>query len=296
MAAARAHLATRLKKCSQPQSSNARRIPLPPDNCHRIDFEPSGLGHAGEVSGFHVPLRSSSFGQAIKQPLRSLLARFGLEISTLQSGPAQFFAALLQQLRPDLLVDVGANQGQYAMRMRALGYAGRMVSFEPGVKAYRLLERNAARDPLWTVRQVALGAEEGMASLLVSRNLVSSSTLAVGAIHLAADRDSAADHTEEVACAPLDHLLAADPAGRLWLKIDVQGSEDQVLAGATAMLSRVQAVQCELSVEQLYAGQAGYLAVLATLQNSGFHLVEIIPGFRDPANGRLLQFDGIFIR
>ncbi len=243
-----------------------------------------------------MPLRTSWFGQAIKQPLRSVLARFDLEISSLRRGPAQTMAALLQQAQPDLLVDIGANQGQYAMRMRSLGCRGRIISFEPGVRAYQLLERNAARDPLWTVRQIALGDAEGTVSLQVSRNLVSSSTLAVGAAHVAADRDSATDHTERIECARLDDVLADDPATTPWLKIDVQGSEDRVLAGAAGMLTRARAVQCEMSAAPLYEGQAGYLAVMAALEDAGFSLVEIIPGFRAPDSRRLLQFDGIFLR
>lgn len=243
-----------------------------------------------------MPLRSSSFGQAVKQPIRSLLARFDLEISSLQREQAETLASLLRQAQPDLIVDVGANQGQYAMRMRSLGYRGRMVSFEPGARAHRLLERNALRDPLWTVRQIAIGDEDGTTSLLVSRNLVSSSTLPVGTIHLAADGEAATDHTEQVQCARLDGVLGDHPAGRIWLKIDVQGTEDLVLAGAPATLPRVQVVQCELSTVSLYEGQATYLTLMATLENAGLHLVEIISGFREPGSGRLLQFDGVFAR
>ena len=47
--------------------------------------------------------------------------------------------------RIDLLLDVGANEGQYAVRMRRAGFAGRIVSFEPLSEAFAVLERRARR-------------------------------------------------------------------------------------------------------------------------------------------------------
>lgn len=248
------------------------------------------------AEGRPLARQTSKLVHALKQPVRSFLARHGLEISSLQHGSGKNVAGYLAFARPDLLVDVGANQGQYVMRMRALGYQGRTISFEPGTEAHRLLTRNAAADQAWAVRKLAISDEAGCVGLRVSRNLVSSSTLRVGAEHVTADPYSATAHTETVDCARLDTVLRDEPGHRIWLKLDVQGSEDKVLAGATDTLSRVQVVQCELSVAPLYDGQAGYLDIFRLLDARGFALIDIEPGFRQPSSGRLLQFDGIFMR
>ncbi len=58
--------------------------------------------------------------------------------------------ALLSNHGINVIFDVGANIGQYAMRTRALGYKGKIVSFEPVSSVFSKLSKNAKNDPLWT--------------------------------------------------------------------------------------------------------------------------------------------------
>ncbi|MEU0217078.1 FkbM family methyltransferase, partial [Streptomyces sp. NPDC006265] len=58
---------------------------------------------------------------------------------------------LILRSRIDVVLDVGANRGQYAAMLRRFGYRGRIVSFEPLHEPLRTLRRRAAADPLWTV-------------------------------------------------------------------------------------------------------------------------------------------------
>ena len=53
---------------------------------------------------------------------------------------------LLRRLAINLVIDVGANQGQFALGLRALGYRGRIVSFEPQTAQYAHLRTLTARD------------------------------------------------------------------------------------------------------------------------------------------------------
>jgi FkbM family methyltransferase len=205
---------------------------------------------------------------------------------------------LLASLHIDLLVDVGANVGQYALGMRGLGYAGPIVSFEPMESALVGLRAAAAADSDWKVVASGVSDHEGAALLNVARNSISSSLLPMEALHARMAPKSAYVAAEEITITTLDQAMRklAIEASRMWLKIDVQGLEDKVLSGAEATLRHVACVQLELSLTSLYSGQMTYLPLLMRLNELGFELAGVEPGFIDTDSGRLLQMDGLLIR
>ena len=80
----------------------------------------------------------------------------------------------------DLVIDVGANSGQYGGALRAAGYGGRILSFEPLAEAFATLSERCLDDPLWDCHCIAVGAGAGSAVLNVSRDLEASSDPADG--------------------------------------------------------------------------------------------------------------------
>jgi FkbM family methyltransferase len=208
-------------------------------------------------------------------------------------------ARLLERLRIDLIVDAGANIGQYATEVRRSGYAGRIVSFEPLSAPFSKLVRLAAADPRWECRQAAVGDRDGWSTINVAGNDgQSSSFLEMLDRHVQAAQESAYVGRERVWCARLDSLLASGigESERVWLKLDVQGHEVAALAGARRLLPRVAAIEAELSLVPLYRHQPLFREVIDYLEREGFGLVGLVPGFSDPRTGELLQMDGIFVR
>ena len=61
------------------------------------------------------------------------------------------------------------------------------------------------------------------------------------------------------------------PSATTLLKLDVQGFEDQVLAGAAESLEKISAILIEVSLVPLYKGQKSYLEILGELRARGFH-------------------------
>lgn len=232
---------------------------------------------------------------------RLLLRRLGVELRryTPEASDQARLAALLRSNRVDLVLDVGANTGQYARSLRALGYRGRIVSFEPLARAHSALARAAARDPDWEVApRMALGAGRGELVLNVSENLVSSSPRPVAAITLEAAPAAREIGRESV---PVERLDAAAGAylkdgARTLLKLDVQGYEDAVLDGAGRLLDRLAGIQLELSLVALYEGQPLAWSLHQRLAGLGFEAFAFLPGFTDPRSGRMLQMDGVYFR
>jgi FkbM family methyltransferase len=235
----------------------------------------------------------------VKALVRNLAKRLGYEVF----GPPRAFAnqrslvGLLRREQINVVLDVGANTGQFATELRAWGYSGRIISFEPLAGAHTELCHKAGTDPGWIVAgRTAIGAETGSVEINVSGNSVSSSILGMLPSHAEAEPQSKYVGTEIVPVNRLDDLYTPKAADRVLLKIDVQGYEGQVLDGATAILNTSRAVILEMSLVPLYEGQMLASELWHVLASRGFEPWSLEPGFRHPETGRMMQLDGIFVR
>jgi FkbM family methyltransferase len=197
------------------------------------------------------------------------------------------------------VLDVGANDGGYVTALREAGYRGRILSFEPLSVAHVRLVTATEADPAWSAApRMALGDQDGDVTINIAGNSASSSILPMTDKHRGAAPESTYVGSEHVEVRRLDGIRHPfiESAAAPFLKIDTQGFETQVLAGAAAILPRIVGVQLEMSLRHLYEGQTLWRDVVASLEAAGFELWAIVPGFFDPATGRMLQCDGIFFR
>lgn len=236
----------------------------------------------------------------MKNLIRRLLNGAGMDVVRHDPVPHHLArrAHLLRRLAPSVILDVGANAGLYGREVRLCGYRGRIVSFEPLSTAYAALAAEAARDGAWEAVNVALGAAGGQADLHVSANSWSSSLRPMRDVHLAAAPDSRYVGRETVRVETVDSLFARHvrPGERVWLKVDTQGHERDVLAGAAGSLGRIETVELEMSPVGLYEGEALFTEMFDWLASRGFACVHLQPGLYDPADERLLSVDGYFRR
>lgn len=206
---------------------------------------------------------------------------------------------VLERLGIDLVIDVGANLGQYGSDLRAAEYPGRIASLEPSAQPFTRLAARAAADPAWEVHRWALGAQPGEATLNVAANQGgASSMLPSRGLEFGTTAQMRYVGTEVVPMETLANIgprIAGD-ARRILLKADVQGLELDVIRGARDFLSRVVAVELELSLLPLYEGQPEWRAVVDELEELGFTLFALDPGYSDFDSGRLVEMDGLFVR
>ena len=222
------------------------------------------------------------------------LARRGF---TLQRHPAWRRQRLMAERGVDVVLDVGAARGGYAGELRAFGYDGRIVSFEPLAAAFADLEAAAVGDPRWTCVHSALGSTVGRQAINIASNSDSSSLLPMADEHRSAAPQVDYVGEEEISVARLDDLAPEhlNDASRPFLKIDTQGFEKEVLVGGADTLARCVGLQLELSFAPMYSGGMLVDEAVAFAYDQGFRLVAFQQGFTSP-RGEMLQADGVFFR
>src|SRR5215210_6151165 len=227
--------------------------------------------------------------RSLTRTLRQLLRRSGFDLVRyrVRSDPAAVtpghgslgahLMSVFQRAQIDCVLDVGGHEGQYGRLLRSCGYDGHIVSFEPVSRNARALRDHAQLDERWTVMEYALGDTEEEAPMYVSRrsDLASFRSFSSHAKGLWPD-GTLIDDVEHVVRRRLDDVLADDLSDwrgeRLFLKIDAQGSEPEVIAGAGASLTEFRGVQVEASVKPVYEGVTSYLETLSLLEAHGFEL------------------------
>lgn len=207
---------------------------------------------------------------------------------------------LLRLHRIDVVLDVGANRGQFARLVRRLGFGGRIISFEPQSELQSQLQAAAATDPGWTVIGCALGAAEENRTLQVFQNDTFSSLHPINALGERRFSDLLAPtRTEQVAIRTLDRAwseIAGPGRPRILLKTDTQGHDLAVLQGATAVLGNTQAVLTEAAVQPIYEGAPLYPELAAWLAERGFVPSGLYPISHRREDLALIELDAFFTR
>ena len=229
--------------------------------------------------------------------LISLLSKKGYVRSRSTDAPA--IARRMQLLGSqsiDLVIDIGANTGQYALQIREAGYKNRIISFEPMKSAYNKLKLNTQENIGWECFQLGLGHVSEEKLINISENSISSSLLKMENRHKENAPDSVYISQETIRVSTLDEQFKKFYKGEknIWLKIDVQGYENFVLQGSKKTLAMCKIVQMEISLVSLYEGQATFVELINMMENFGFDFIGVEAGFQELNSGILLQVDGIF--
>jgi len=228
------------------------------------------------------------------RPFRPVINQLGFDV--VRTG-VYAFAQHIGRLDVTLVFDVGANTGQFARQLWSSGYDGKIVSFEPVTAAFKSLSEAAKNDPRWATIHGALGSRMGEAVINVSARTNMSSFRKIGDQFTQQHEWAKICGTETVNMRTLDSVFLdyVSSEDRILLKMDVQGYENEVLAGAARSLPRITAIQIELALTQSYSGQPLLCDLVNSIESHEFRLIDISGGFRDKDN-RLVEVDGFFER
>lgn len=205
----------------------------------------------------------------------------------------EFLQQFLTSFRVDCIFDVGANDGQYAMLVRAIGFDGPIISFEPVPRLAVSLRKRAASDPNWFVEETALGEVERMTDFKIMRANQVSSILEPdsASIHLPAYQvvETLRVRTGVVA-KYFDSYRDKLKFSRAFLKTDAQGADLAVIKGAGIRLRDFVGLQTELSFARMYRGQDDYRTAIDFFEQNGFELSALFP-LGTPLFPRLAEMD-----
>lgn len=183
---------------------------------------------------------------------------------------------LLEQLRPGIVVDVGANRGQFSLLARSLFPDAQVIAFEPLAGAASDYSRLFGDDEQVTLHCCALGSRTARVEMYVSRRDDCSSLLPIGPDQVRFASGTGLARREPVLVERLDALLQPqDLDGDALLKIDVQGYELEVIRGAGELLDQFRHIYCEVSFIPLYLGQPLATDVINALADRGYRLTSV---------------------
>jgi FkbM family methyltransferase len=231
-----------------------------------------------------------------KELLKKNFQKTGLTVIRYPTHDQKRRILAYKNFKIDTLLDVGANSGQYAGLIRELGFKGTIHSFEPTTAAFTFLDKKAKNDKTWHVHKLAVGSTPGEIEINISQNTFSSSILEIEALHVSSAPESRYISKETVKIDTIDNIIPEiikDPAS-VYLKIDTQGYEAEVLKGAEKNLPKIKCIQLEMSMVPLYKHEWLFEEMMDYLKKKNFALYTIEPEFYNTSTGQLLQADAIF--
>lgn len=235
----------------------------------------------------------------LKNAFRTALNRLGFDVIHFRQSPKRTLLGLVD-VDIGTIIDVGANEGQFARMISTSFPQAKLYCFEPLSEPFRQLYAWAqTQNGRVKCSQIALGEQEGEIEINHHEHHTPSSSFlrATETCHELYPQTKAKNLTR-VKVSTLDtalgDVLDKNPL-KILLKLDVQGFEDRVLRGGRRLLHQCLAVVLEVCIADLYEGQANFLTLIQLLNESGFHYA----GNLDQAygnDGRVLFLDAVFVR
>ena len=241
----------------------------------------------------------------MKAVTKRILRSLGIDIGWVRSRRSLegFLQVLFDTYGINLAIDIGANTGQHAKALRAFGFAGRIVSFEPIPQTFAELSRNMREDPNWVGYNCALGRECAEVTMIHDSVQTDMTSLYPPASTVPDTLKRWASSDKEEIVVPMKTLdeQFADCIGNIkepsvFLKCDTQGHDLEVLKGGLRSLGQVRIVQIEVPVVHLYKGSNSFGTIVDSLRDLGFQPCAFYPVTTFGSNAtRVVEFDCIAV-
>jgi FkbM family methyltransferase len=200
---------------------------------------------------------------------------------------------LIRPLHPNVIFDIGANEGTWTLLAKAVYPDAEVHAFEPLEVHRRRFSAATHALPGISLHPVALGSKSGTQTMEVLVQSDASSLLSMTA-ECGRLYGLTTGTPVPVPVRTLDALmLEKTVAAPHLVKLDVQGYEMEVLRGGEQALRSAAAVISEVSFIELYKGQCLFNDLSGFLAERGFRLFAL--GERTSVGRRLVQADALFV-
>ena len=184
-----------------------------------------------------------------------------------------------------------------------MGYNGHIFCFEPIRATCDAISRLAGEDPSWRLFNFALGSENtaqpfnvislpngctGLSSFLQPNIEIKGLT---GKAESVKAESVAIKRLDDV----LDEVIQDQPAARVFLKMDTQGYDLEVLRGCVKWIDKVSLLQSELSITPIYDNMPHYTQALEHYEALGFSLMNLFVVNR-AQHRSILEYDCVMAR
>ena len=220
----------------------------------------------------------------MKKLIRKTLKLFNLEIHWYRpnGNATKRIVNILNHFNAEIVIDVGANEGQFAKALLANDFKENIISIEPLRLAHLKLRNSARRFSNWTVyKKCGFGTRNTTANINVSKNSVSSSILKIKNKHLELVSDSKVISKEKIKLITLDTFFKDKKIyeKKIFVKIDTQGYEKRIIEGAKNSLKNIMGFIIETSIIKLYEGETLWVEIVKYLEKLGYKVWSIERGF-----------------
>tara|TARA_B100001093_G_C26784361_1_gene996008 strand:+ start:207 stop:956 length:750 start_codon:yes stop_codon:yes gene_type:complete len=238
--------------------------------------------------------------QIIKKIVKYILGLLNLELHRKRLSKHFYYHVVqtLKNFKIDIVLDIGANTGQFASTIIDFGYKREILSFEPIEEAHRQLVINSKKYSYWRVYdRCGFGKKNETKMINISKNSVSSSILDIKKKHTDIAPESAVVKREKIKLITLDYFFDKEKIGKkkIFIKIDTQGYEKNIIIGSKKNIKKIKGFMVELSIVELYKSEALLFEMCKILDKLGFKIWAIERGFTNKKTGQVLQVDVIFI-
>lgn len=195
---------------------------------------------------------------------------------------------LFERCGIDLIFDVGANAGQSYESFRWAGFQGPICSFEPNPEVFQRLQQHPGYD--WQRFPYALSDHSGQAKFYITDDDNSNSL----------QRPLGRAVVKEIAVPVhrLDEFWRQQnfTAQKVFLKIDTEGHDQDVIKGATGILDRIQLIMVESPARPRYEGEATIPDMLKFMADLDFCLCRAEKNCYNTQAGMDTALDVVFAR
>jgi FkbM family methyltransferase len=234
-----------------------------------------------------------------KRVVRACFNRIGLDVAKLKDSPGKTLLGLKTQPF-NTIIDVGANTGQFARWISSFFPNAKILSFEPLPQPFQELNSWAqTQDKRVILFNQAIGDTAGEAEIFLHEDHTPSSSL-LQTTPLSAQYYPILEKQRRITVrkttldGALAHILPS-LSPPILIKLDVQGYEDRVIAGAAQTFKTASACMIEVCLDILYEEQADFKRLIIALDELGFQYA----GNVDQTYGRdghCISLDAIFVR
>jgi FkbM family methyltransferase len=237
----------------------------------------------------------------LKKNVKKAFKFFGYDLVKLKGGLGRGtfeneLIKILDDIKTDLVLDIGANKGQFAISLYDYGYKNKVLSFEPLSDIYKILEENSKNNSLWHVHEkCCIGDTEKMVDINLSNLAGNSSILAIKSTkyNVPDSHYVKKESVPQITLATLNENHLIKQAKNIFVKMDIQGYEHYVLSQLPTINYKIDGFYLELSLVDLYEDQKDYLYICNQLKDFGYDLVYVEPEYI--RSNRMVQFNGLFL-